>query len=88
MLEDRKSSKFPAPASAWWILLLLAFGWVPLGVVTVCLFLYNPKAVGWFSAVWVWAVTFPCSMLAALSVLVQAFRLLWRFRNRPARFQQ
>jgi hypothetical protein len=83
MFEDRHHSIFPHPASAWWIPILLAVGWIPLYIAD---FLTKPGdwATGEnFGMAWGMGIALPFSALAVLSVLVQAFRFLMYFLNRP-----
>jgi len=82
MFEDRGPSIFPHPLSAWWIPILLVIGWGPLYVAD---FIYRRnlgEGMG-FGMGWGMGVAFPFSILAALSVPIQAFRLLMYFINRP-----
>lgn len=81
MFEDREQSIFPHPISAWWIPVLLVFGWAPPFVAD---FIETGRgAGGFFEMAWGMGITPPCTLLAALSVLIQAFRLLMYFLNRP-----
>jgi hypothetical protein len=73
---------FPHPTSAWWIPILLALGWGPLSVAD----LFYPqdwKVAEGFGMGWGMGGAFPGTTLAALSVPIQAFRLLMYFLNRP-----
>lgn len=82
MFGDRGPSIFPHPVSAWWIPILLGLGWCPLLVADV--FAHdNFNAGEGFAMPWGMGVALPCSVLAALSVCVQAFRFLMYVLNRP-----
>jgi hypothetical protein len=79
MFEVRGPPIFPHAASAWWIPILLTFGWGPLYLMDVFLKPENSGPV----LVWFIVVALPCTIAAALSVPAQAFRLLMYFLNRP-----
>jgi len=81
MFEDREQSIFPHPVSAWWIPVLMAFGWLP--VIIAEFVETGAGSAGSSEEAWVMAITLPCTLLTALSVLIQAFRLLLYFLNRP-----
>jgi len=78
MFEDREPSIFPHPASALWIPVLLAVGWVPLLVADLV------KSKDWaFGMAWGMGVALPCSFLTVVSAIVQPFRLAAYFLSRP-----
>ena len=79
MFEDREPSIFPHPVSAWWVPIVLVIGWGPLFVADL---IYPGAGMG-FGMGWGMAVAFPCTILAAISVPIQALRLLMYFLNRP-----
>jgi hypothetical protein len=86
MFEDRGPSIFPHPASAWWVPILLVVGWGPLFALDI---IYpDPahipiNAGEGFAMPWGMGITLPCSVLVAVAIPVQAFRLLMYFLNRP-----
>jgi hypothetical protein len=82
MFEDRGQSIFPHFLSAWWIPILLVIGWGPLFVAD---FIYrrNPGEGLGFEEGWGMAIALPFLLLAGLSVLIQALRLITFFINRP-----
>ena len=71
------SVRFPHPASAWWTVILLAIGWVPLFVADFV----SPKNIG-FGMAWGLDIALPCSFLAAVAIIVQAVRLMVYYANR------
>jgi hypothetical protein len=82
MFEDREPSIFPHPASAWWVAILLAVGWGPL-LISDILYPKKWEAAEGFGMPWGIAVALPCTLLAALSLPIQIFRLLIYLLNRP-----
>ena len=85
MFEDREGSIFPHPLSAWWVPILLVVGWVPLFVAYAVYCALHTDGWGFvdFLARWEMFVTLPFTALGATSTLVQAFRLVAYFLNRP-----
>jgi hypothetical protein len=71
-----RNSVFPHPASAWWIPVLIVVGWVPPFILE----LFGESR--WILA-WIVSITLPCTILAVVSVPIQAFRVLMYFINRP-----
>jgi hypothetical protein len=81
MLEEREPSIFPHPMSAWWIPILLTFGWGALFLVDI-FHLDGPGEDGWTLAIGN-GIAIPCTLAAVISIVVQVFRLLMYFINRP-----
>jgi hypothetical protein len=86
MFQDREPSIFPHPASAWWVPVLLAVGWLPLSIPDLFRDPYAvkngiTKGMG-FAMAWGMGVAFPCSCLAAVSSIIQIFRFLMYLLNR------
>jgi hypothetical protein len=81
MFEDRGPSIFPHPLSAWWIPILLVIGWGALSFDDL-FHLDGPGEDGWIFAIGN-LITLPCSVAAMLSILLQMFRLVMYFLNRP-----
>src|SRR5260370_32909524 len=74
-----RTSIFPHPASALWAPALLIVGWSPLFVGDL---LYPPRGDGFgmgFAMAWGLDVMLPCTVLAAVSILIQLLRLLKRY---------
>jgi hypothetical protein len=82
MFNDREPSIFPHPASAWWVPVLLGVGWGPLFVADL-LYPQNWKVAEGFGMGWGIGIALPCTVLSAVSVVAQAFRLIAYFRSRP-----
>jgi len=78
-MDPKWQSIFPHPASAWWIPVLIAVGWGPIEFCDI----FGVGSAEEFGMPWGMGVALPCTYLAALSVPVQAFRLLMFFLNRP-----
>jgi len=81
MSEGREPSIFPHAMSAWWIPILLTFGWGAVFLVDI-FHLDGPGEDGWTLAMGI-GVALPCTAAAALSIPIQIFRLLMHFLNRP-----
>jgi len=81
MFEDREPWIFPHPASAWWVPVLLIAGWGPLFIADL-LYPGDWKVGEGFGMPWGMAVALPCTVLAVISVPVQAFRLFSYFWSR------
>jgi hypothetical protein len=81
-----KRRSFPHPLSAWWILVVLGIGWLPLFAADLALGIWpqlnQHHQLAAFGMAWGFDVAFPSIVLAGVSTLIQIVRLVqWEMRQ-------